>query len=73
MKRNSWRRPIFGLYDAGYHRRTSATLAVGSEFRFGDVEGAYKIASITQLVLRSRGNRQLHGGSRRADGQHRQA
>jgi hypothetical protein len=40
------------------------------EFRFGKAEGAWKITSITQRALRSWGNRQLHGGTRRADGQH---
>ena len=37
------------------------------EFRFGKAEGAWKITSITQRALRSWGNRQLHGGSRKAE------
>lgn len=43
------------------------------EFRFGKADGAWKITSITQRALRSWGNRQLHGGTRKADGQHTQA
>jgi len=39
------------------------------EFRFGRAEGAWKITSITQRALRSWGNRQLHGGSRKSESQ----
>lgn len=35
------------------------------EFVFQDVDGQLKIASITQRALRSWGNRELHGGSRK--------
>jgi hypothetical protein len=35
------------------------------EFLFGKAEGTWKITSITQQALRSWGNRQLHGGSRK--------
>jgi hypothetical protein len=37
------------------------------EFRFSKSNGAWKITSITQRALRSWGNRQLHGGSRKPD------
>ncbi|WP_417663083.1 nuclear transport factor 2 family protein [Pseudomonas sp.] len=36
------------------------------EFVFSEVDGQLKIASITQRALRSWGNRQLHGGSRKS-------
>jgi SnoaL-like domain len=39
------------------------------EFRFGKAQGAWKITSITQRALRSWGNRQLHGGTRKAEAQ----
>jgi SnoaL-like domain len=40
------------------------------EFRFSKSKGAWKITSITQRALRSWGNCQLHGGSRKPDAQH---
>jgi hypothetical protein len=43
------------------------------EFRFGKAEGLWKITSITQRTLRSWGNRNLHGGTLKADGQHTKA
>lgn len=43
------------------------------ELRFGKAEGLWKITSITQKALRSWGNRQLHGGTRKVDGQHAKA
>jgi hypothetical protein len=43
------------------------------EFRFGKAEGLWKITSITQRALRSWGNRNLHGGTRKADGQNTKA
>jgi hypothetical protein len=39
------------------------------ELLFGRAEGAWKITSITQRALRSWGNRQLHGGSRKPTAQ----
>jgi hypothetical protein len=36
------------------------------EFLFGKANGLWKITSITQRALRSWGNRQLHGGTRKA-------
>jgi hypothetical protein len=36
------------------------------EFLFSKIQGGWKIASIKQRTLRSWGNRQLHGGSRKA-------
>ncbi len=38
------------------------------EFLFSKAQGSWKITSITQRALRSWGNRQLHGGSRKAAG-----
>lgn len=40
------------------------------ESRSGKAEGAWRITSITQRALGSWGKRQLHGGTRKADGQH---
>lgn len=40
------------------------------EFGFRKAENAWKITSITQRALRSWGNRQLHGGTRGAGGEH---
>jgi SnoaL-like domain len=37
------------------------------EFLFGKAKGLWKITSITQRALRSWGNRQLHGGTRKAE------
>jgi hypothetical protein len=37
------------------------------EFLFGKANGLWKITSITQRALRSWGNRQLHGGTRKAE------
>jgi hypothetical protein len=36
------------------------------DFRFGRFDGSWKMSSITQRALRSWGNRDLHGGSRKA-------
>jgi hypothetical protein len=38
------------------------------EFLFRKAQGSWKITSITQRALRSWGNRQLHGGSRKVEG-----
>ena len=37
------------------------------EFLFSKAEGSWRITSITQNALRSWGNRQLHGGTRKAE------
>lgn len=37
------------------------------EFRFSSTDGTWRIASITQRALRSWGNRDLHGGSRKSE------
>jgi len=39
------------------------------EFLFGKPHGSWRITSITQRALRSWGNRQLHGGTRKTDAQ----
>ena len=43
------------------------------EFVFGKVDGSWKITSITQRALRSWGNRQLHGGTRKTEVQNTKA